>query len=138
MKKVIPLLIVFLFLLTNVVIAGGDGMQTEVLAKTGASWNGALLPTYPTGTPEITILRINVPPGMQLPLHSHPVINAAVLLRGELTVLAENNKTLHVKAGDALVEVVNNWHYGKNEGKEPAEILVFYAGVKDSPITLKK
>ena len=73
-----------------------------------------------------------------MPLHEHPVINAGVLLSGELTVVTEDNKTLHLKAGDAIVEVVNKWHYGKNEGNEPAEILVFYAGTADKPISIKK
>ena len=38
----------------------------------------------------------------------------------------------------AIVEVVNKWHYGKNEGDKMAEIMVFYAGVLDKPITIKK
>jgi len=45
-------------------------------------------------------------------------------------------KTLHLKAGDPIVEVVNTLHYGMNEGKVPAEIIVFYAGVVDTPITI--
>lgn len=52
--------------------------------------------------------------------------------------MAEDNKTLHLTAGDSIVELVNKWHYGKNEGYEPAEIVVFYAGVKGMPITIKK
>jgi quercetin dioxygenase-like cupin family protein len=109
-----------------------------VLAKTSLSWDGSHLPDYPKGTPEVTILKIKIPPGRQLPLHKHPVINAGVLLKGELTVLTEDNRTLHLKAGDAIVEVVNKWHYGKNEGKETAEIIVFYAGALDMPITIEK
>ena len=72
---------------------------------------------YPNGKPEVTILRIIIQPGVELPLHKHPVINAGVLLRGELTVVTEDNETLHMKAGDSIVEVVDKWHYGKNEGK---------------------
>lgn len=72
-----------------------------------------------------------------MPLHKHPVINAGVLLNGELTVVTEDNRTLHMKTGDSIVEVVNIWHYGKNEGNTMAEILVFYAGVVDTPITIK-
>jgi len=73
-----------------------------------------------------------------LALHKHPVINAGVLLSGELTVVTEDNKTLYLKAGESIVEVVNKWHYGKNEGNKTAEILVFYAGVQDTPITIKQ
>jgi quercetin dioxygenase-like cupin family protein len=113
-------------------------IKVEVLAKTSVSWDGRDLPNYPKGKPEITILRIKIPPKVQLPLHEHPVINAGVLLKGELTVVTRDRETLHLKAGDSIVEVVGRWHYGKNESNEPAEIIVFYAGVRDKPITIKE
>ncbi len=115
-----------------------EDAQVQVLAKTGSSWDGTPLPNYPGGKPEITILRIEIPPGARLPWHRHPVINAGVLLKGQLTVESEDHHTLHLKAGDSIVELVNKWHYGKNEGSTPAEIIVFYAGVEGTPITEKK
>jgi len=84
----------------------------------------------------ITILRISIPAGAQLKTHSHPVINAGFLISGELTVMTIDGKELHLKAGDPIVEVVNTLHYGVNQGKVPAEIVVFYAGVVDKPITV--
>lgn len=127
-----------MLLSSNVLADEVNAVQVAVLAKTGLSWDGGRLPDYSKGTPEVTILRIKIPPGIQLPLHNHPVINAGVLLSGELTVVTEDNRTLHLKAGDPIVEVVNTWHYGKNEGNAMAEILVFYAGVLDTPITTRK
>jgi len=115
-----------------------SAIQTEVLSRSTVSWDGKTLPGYGHGKPEITILKIRIPAGAQLPLHQHPVINAGFLLSGELTVVTEGNKTLHLKAGESLIEVVNTWHYGKNEGTTPAEIIIFYAGTKDSLITIKK
>ncbi len=125
-------------LFAGTVPAAEENTPVEVLAKSTLSWDGSRLPDYAKGAPEVTILRIKIPPGAQLPLHEHPVINAGVLLSGVLTVVTEDKQTLHLKAGDAIVEVVNKWHYGKNEGNETAEILVFYAGVKDTPITVKR
>jgi len=127
-----------LFLTGNVWAQEENAVSVDVLAKTGVSWDGMALPNYPQGKPEVTILRIKIPPKVQLPLHQHPVINAGVLLKGELTVVTKNKETLHLKAGDSIVEVVDKWHYGKNEGDEPAEIIVFYAGVQGTPITVKK
>ena len=106
------------------------------LVKSTRSWDGRLLPAYPQGQPEITILRITIPAGSRLHTHFHPVINAGVLLSGQLTVVAKNGETLYLKAGDPIVELVNTPHYGVNHGKSPAEIVVFYAGVIDSPITV--
>lgn len=119
--------------------AGADGnVEVNVLAKSASSWDGKVLPAYTTGKPEISILRIKIPPGAVLPLHKHRVINAGVLISGELTVVTEAGQTLHLKAGEALVEVVDTWHYGKNEGDKPAEIIVFYAGALEAPITVNK
>jgi len=106
------------------------------LGKTTQSWDGKLLPAFPQGQPEITILRITIPAGARLHTHSHPVINAGVLISGQLTVVTKDGKTLHLGAGDPIVEVVSTVHYGMNQGKVPAEIIVFYAGIIDAPITV--
>lgn len=112
----------------------GAGPTVRELAKTTKSWDGNLLPPYPQGQPEVTIRRITIPPGVRLEMHSHPVINAGVLLSGELTVVTQDGKTLTLKAGDPNVEVVNTMHYGVNRGKVPAEILVVYAGAAGMPV----
>lgn len=138
MKKLIYGICFLLMISSNVPAEEANAVHVDVLAKTSLSWDGNQLPDYPKGTPEITIVRIKIPPGVQLPLHKHIKINAGLLLDGELTVVTEDSKTLHLKAGDTIVEVVNKWHYGKNEGTKTAEILVFYAGVLDTPITIEK
>ncbi len=106
------------------------------LIESSKSWNGEALPQYPTGKPKITVLKITVPPHSKLSIHKHLVINAGVLTKGELTVVDEQNNILQLKAGDALVELVNTCHYGENRGDIPAEIIVFYAGVEGLPITV--
>ncbi len=57
-------------------------------------------------------------------------------MEGELTVMTETDQTLHLKKGDAISELVNTWHFGKNTGSKPAKIIVFYAGIKGKPITV--
>ncbi|MFC2148646.1 MAG: cupin domain-containing protein [Eudoraea sp.] len=113
-------------------------IEVITLVKTTESWNGVPLPKYLDGNPEITILKMIIPPKTKLPLHKHPEINAGVVLKGELTVISETNDTLYFKAGEPIVELVNTWHFGRNDGTEPVEIIVFYAGVKGTPITILK
>lgn len=139
MKKLFCI-IFFVLLLSGFIFAEEEAATTtivEELAKSSLSWNRETLPVYSEGIPELTILRITIPPNTKLALHTHPVINAGVLLSGELTVVTETGDILHLKAGEALIEVVNTWHYGINEGTVPAVIIVFYAGIVDQPITIK-
>lgn len=121
---------------TSAPLSEAPSVHVEELAKTTRSWDGALLPSYPEGQPEVTILRITIPPGTQLAAHYHPVINAGVLLKGQLTVVAEDGSHFHLTADDAIVELVDTMHYGVNDGNDPAEIIVFYAGIEDGPITV--
>jgi quercetin dioxygenase-like cupin family protein len=110
---------------------------SDVLVKSTQSWDGSQLPSYPEGQPEVTILKITIPAGAKIPLHQHPYINAGVLIKGELTVLTKTGDKLIMTAGDQIVEIVNKWHMGQNSGNVPAEIIVFYAGIKGQPITVK-
>jgi len=113
-------------------------VQFETLIKTTKSWDGKNLPNYSDGTPEITILKVVVPPGSVVQKHEHPVINAAVIVAGEITVVSELGDEVVLRAGDSVVELVNTVHYGKNTGSTNAELLVFYAGVKGKPLSIKK
>lgn len=107
----------------------------EKLAESTQSWNGDTLPSYPEGQPKVTILKASIPPKAKLEMHEHLVINAGLLLKGELTVIDEFGNRLELKAGDTIIELVNTFHFGINEGTETAEIVVFYAGDDKTPIT---
>lgn len=136
-------LLLYLVMITTVSINGlahdeSEVLQVETLAKSTKSWNGTTLPSYPKGQPEVTILNIIIPPHSKLVWHKHPVINAGILLRGELSVISEKGEILELKKGESIIELVNTWHYGENRGDIPAQIVVFYAGTTDLPITVKK
>lgn len=123
------------FLGPGSVAANGTGVLVRELGRAETSWDGALLPSYPEGQPEVRILSITIPPGAKLPVHQHPVINAGILLSGHLRVHTLDGQVLDLQAGEAIVEVVGTWHWGENLGDEPAHIVVFYAGTTDLPIT---
>jgi len=128
------LLSLFLLFLTSAFSA--ENVESVTLAKSAQSWDGSSLPLYPKEAPEISVLKITIPAHTELPLHKHPIINAGYMLKGTLKVVSGENKVLHLKAGDALIEVVDTWHYGVNEGDEAVEIVVFYVGTKESVYSL--
>ena len=119
-----------------------DQNQSEIkvtqLVKTSEEWDGTPLPPYPTKNPEISILRYEIPPGVRLPMHKHPVINAGVILQGELTVISKEGKQLILKSGDSIVELVNKWHYGFNRGSETVKLIMFYVGEVGVPLVIKE
>lgn len=126
-----------LVLLLTYGFAAGN-VESVTLVKSDKSWDGSAMPAYPKETPEISVLKITIPAHTELPLHKHPIINAGYMLKGSLKVVTDENKVLQLKAGDALIEVVDKWHYGVNEGDESVEIVVLYAGTKESSYSIKK
>lgn len=118
--------------------SASEAPTSEILIESYLSWNGDSLPSYPDGKPKISIVKVTIPPHAELPRHYHPVINAGIMLKGELTVIDEKGNTLHLEAGDPIIEVVDVVHFGKNEGDEPVEIVVFYAGTEGKEIVVKE
>jgi len=137
MKKFFLFALIATFSISGCKKASLKAPSSELLIESFQSWNGDSLPEYPKGKPKISIVKVTIPPQSELPKHYHPVINAGVLLTGELTVIDSKGDTLHMKAGDPIVELVNQVHFGKNEGDIPAEIVVFYAGTEGSEIVVK-
>ncbi len=131
-------LLIIIFVVFPSYLAALDSQQVTVeeLARASRSWDGSELPPYKQGEPQISILKITVQPGVALPWHTHPIINAGVLVKGTLTVITKSGERHELLAGDAIVEVVGKVHKGINTGTEPAEIIVFYAGVVETPLTL--
>lgn len=130
--------LLFLFLLLAGSVFASAQTQVVVLAKSSQSWEGSPLPAYPKEAPEISVLKITIPPHTTLPLHKHPIINVGYMVKGTLKVVTEEGEVLHLSAGDAIIEVVEKWHYGVNESDEPVEIVVVYAGTKESVYSTSK
>ncbi|MDR7121811.1 cupin domain-containing protein [Rheinheimera soli] len=113
-------------------IETNTAVKVTPVLKTSQSWDGVSL-SYPQGQAEITGVRIEIAPGGETGWHLHPVPSFGVVLQGQLEIKLKNGKTNVVKAGDALAEVVNTAHSGKNIGTEPVLLLIFYAGAVGQP-----
>jgi len=107
--------------------------KADVLVKTESSWNGVAYTTYPTGRPELTMLKMTIPAHTALPWHTHPIPNAAYVLSGSITVedkASGKKQTFH--AGEALAEEVGQVHRGVT-GDEPAVLVITYSGTRGTP-----
>lgn len=110
-------------------------VQTETLLETQSSWDGTPYVAYPAGTPQLSVLKIVIPPGEALKWHLHDVPNAAYVAAGALTV-ERHRDGLHrsLKAGEVLPEMVKSLHRGI-AGPQGATLIVFYAGKKGVPLS---
>lgn len=113
-----------------------DGVKVEVLVESGASWDGQQLPAYPDGAAYISVVKVTVPPHAKLGWHKHLSINAGYVISGEVIVTAKDGSVRVVKAGEGLIELVDTWHYGRNDGEVPAEIVVVYVGTEGVPLAV--
>lgn len=112
-----------------------DKVESAILLKTTRSWDGTLYDSYPSGQPEISVLKIAIPPNTALDWHKHPVINAAYVEKGEIQIeRKEDGKTQLIKKGQVLPEMVNTAHRGKT-GEKGATLIVFYSGSSDIPLS---
>ena len=58
-------------------------------------------------------------------MHKHPYPHYVYVLQGTLTVTnLETGNRFEAKQGQFVVEIMNVWHKGKNEGATPVKLLV--------------
>ena len=128
----------FVWLIPAVLSAREPQIEVQQILQTTQSWDGANYNGYPTGKPQLTVLRIKIPPDTALHWHHHPVISVGFVLSGELTLekKATGERTI-VHAGQALAETVETTHRGFTTN-EPVELVVFYAGQAGLPITINE
>ncbi|WP_084080774.1 cupin domain-containing protein [Edaphobacter aggregans] len=107
--------------------------QREVLLVTTQSWNGKPYTHYPTGQPQLTTIKVTIPPHTALPWHTHPFPNSAYVLSGTITLHdRDSGKTLVMHQGQAFGESVDTAHRGES-GDETVVLLVTYAGTPGIP-----
>lgn len=118
-------------------IEQSETIKVTPVLKTQTSWDGKDI-VYPEGKAEITGMIVEIAPGAETGWHIHPVPSFGMVLEGELEVRLKNGEIKRIKAGESAAEVVNTPHNGRNAGKVPVKLLVFYAGVVGQPLNIKE
>jgi len=105
-------------------------VQHELVLQSGAAWNGQAYQHYPPGKPQLSVMRMSLPPHTELPWHTHPVPNAAYVLSGQLTIQDKDTGECHtIHEGEALNETIDSAHRGFT-CEDAAELVIFYAGAE--------
>ena len=132
MKLVIMIFVMILF--TNISYSA----EKNVLLKTTSTWDNTQYKKLKIKKPEVTVLKIIINVNEELPMHKHDLVNIAYVKKGTLTVVTENNQEITLHEGEVLPELIGKYHYGKNTGNEPVELVVFYIGEKGTPLSVNK
>lgn len=114
LQRGIVLLVGLALMLPVQAIEQTKAVKVTPMLKTQTSWDGQPL-QYPAGQAEVT----------------------GMVVEGELEVALKDGRRNRLKAGDALAEVVNTAHNGRNVGTVPVKLVVFYAGSKNQPLSQK-
>ncbi len=112
------------------------GVKVQVLKKATAAANGQELAYPQVAKPEVTVALVEIPPGGETGWHSHPFPVYAYVMAGALTVAIGSGGEQDFREGEAIIEVVNTPHNGRNRGTVPARLVVFYTGALEKPNTV--
>ncbi len=139
MKIKLHLLWAFVFLCTPInasALEASETIKVTPLIQSTQSWNGTTI-AYPAGQAQITGFVVEIAPGADTGWHQHPAPSFGVITQGILEVTLKDGKVKRLQAGDALIEVVNTDHIGRNVGGIPVKLIVFYAGAVGQVLTIK-
>lgn len=112
-------------------------VKVSTVLKTASSWDGKPI-EYPQGEAEVSGMVIEIAPGGETGWHLHPVPSFAMVMAGELEVQLKDGSKKRLVPGDALAEVVNTLHNGRNLGSVPVKLVVFYIGTTNQPLSVKE
>jgi len=109
-------------------------VNSKVILQTTTSWNGTPI-SYPDGEAEVTALLIEIEPGATTGWHYHPVPSFAYILDGTIEITLEDGDIKTFQKGEAVSEVTNTIHSGKNIGENTLKLIVFYTGTIGTDLT---
>jgi quercetin dioxygenase-like cupin family protein len=98
------------------------GVVVTAVIKTDTTASGQPIdvPTHP----EVVVSRFEIAPNGFLPMHEHPYPRYAYVLSGNLEITVAGGRTYRYKEGDFVIEVIGQWHSGRNIGSAPVRLLV--------------
>ncbi len=93
---------------------------------------------YPTGTPQIQVFEIEIPPGQQTTLHRHAIPLFAYIASGDLELDYGSKGKKIVRSGTSFVEAINWCHFGKPLGDQSVRIIAVYLGQKNPDLAISE
>ena len=83
---------------------------------------------YDNGSQAVTMGKISIQPGSQIPPHTHPVDDCMVILQGNGELYTVEG-SVPIEAGCHLSAPANTWHSMGNDGKEDLQYVTAHPAV---------
>ena len=138
LKKFIPLCFLFIGTLALPYPSlAEEKIEVIPLIQTSKGLSGKNF-NYQEGKPELRLLKVKIPAGIETPIHTHPAPMLIHVTSGRLKHV-RGEEINFFKAGDAFVESNNGGaHYVKSVGKNPVILHVGVVSVVGMPTTINK
>ncbi|MDY0871631.1 cupin domain-containing protein [Dongia rigui] len=95
--------------------------------------------TFPSGHLAFTASAYDIAPGASLPEHKHPFPRYAYVVAGTIAVTnTVTGKTTTYKAGDVIIEAVDQWHKAANTGSDAIKLIVYDFAPKGAQNVVRK
>ena len=139
-----------ILLLTAGLFLHGNGWANEETAKVSKTIRVKPIPMesaktiigqdfrYPSGTPQIQVFEIEIPPGQQTTLHRHAIPLFAYIASGDLELDYGSKGKRIVRSGTSFVEAINWCHFGKPLGNQSVRIIAVYLGQKNPDLAISE
>jgi len=138
LKKLIPLYLLFIGTLALPYPSlAEEKIEVIPLIQTSKGLSGKNF-NYQEGKPELRLLKVKIPAGIETPIHTHPAPMLIHVTRGRLKHV-RGEEINFFKEGDAFIESNNGGpHYVKNVGKKPVILHVGVISVVGMPTAINK
>ena len=115
-----------------------SGLNIKELLRTDTTSIGQKI-TYPDfADPEVTMLKITIPPGKSTGWHKHNIPVFAYVVKGTLTVELEDHREMKFNEESTFAEMRNTYHNGKNMEDSDLVLIAIYMGGKGQKLSIPK
>ena len=122
MRKTIAALTLLTLGLAATLRAEQQSVISTPLLSTETTASGRRIQVPPQ--PQVIASRLEIAPGVALPMHEHPYPRYAYVLSGTLEVTTAEGKISRYQAGDFFTEVIGECHSGRDAGDKPLQLLL--------------
>ena len=115
-----------------------SGLIIKDLLRTDTTSIGQKI-TYPDfNDPEVTMLKVTIPPGKSTGWHKHNIPVFAYVVKGTLTVELEDHREIKFKEESTFAEMRDIYHNGTNKEDTDLILIAIYMGGKGQKLSIMR